>query len=760
MRKKLIARTAKLLSESKRGRRHQGIAVAYEHIPNDLDERNHGSIYAVINVNAPAASAEEVTELIVDAFHGEYYQDLGKDPLASFEAALARVNEELAEITHQGNIHWLNNLNAVLAVLTDTTLHVTQTGKAEAFLYRNSRSSQITTDLAGDNVNPLRTFINIATGELLEGDKVAMATPGVFFHVSKDELQKYVEEFQPKVAISHLADLVESNTGEVQPNSILIIEAITPEAASEETLTDINDEVWITEQAKPMQTAIEASAPFAQKALYYIKKYWEATIAFVTLTALPKVGEAFTGAKDFAGTLIDKEKAPKPVKKDKVIEETSESIISEGGKEDLEDITVNEKSNELIDEPISDSGNVIRIKETSNKPKWLKLEKINLSLGGKFKEDVQKITGGLFKKKRTVLIVAVIAVILLSLGIFGIWKTRETAETNKLAEASYTEAQSKLDIGKTQLASGDNAAAAQTLNSALVITTNLEKNPTYKDKATTLASSVQTTLDTAEGIVRVSPVQLADTASITGKNILGPYKIGTSLYAISKDNGSIAAVDTKSGESSNVLDKPSIDGKFVAATTVPTRSVLVLFTDKGSVYEFDTKDVQLNKQSTSGDVETPSAIASFSTNIYSVDKENGKIYKRLKTTGGYGARSEYIVDGSNVKGAIGIAIDSSIFALKPNGEVDKYISGKKQSYSLTNMPFAINSANSIFTNEDTKGLYITEGAANRIIRIDNQGKFINQYVSDGYKNMATVNVDDVAKIIYSAAEGKVAKINE
>ncbi len=144
MQKKLIARTAKLLSESKRSRRHQGIAIAYEHIPSDIDERNHGTIYALVNVNAPAASAEEVAELIIDAFHGEYYQDPSKDPLASFETALARVNEELAEITHNGNIHWLNNLNAILAVHTGDTIHLTQTGKAEAYLYRNGKASHIT----------------------------------------------------------------------------------------------------------------------------------------------------------------------------------------------------------------------------------------------------------------------------------------------------------------------------------------------------------------------------------------------------------------------------------------------------------------------------------------------------------------------------------------------------------------------------------------------------------------------------------------
>ena len=173
MRKKLIARTAKLQTEPKKGRKNKGIAVTYEHSPLDLDERNHGTIYAVININCQEKEAEEVAELIIDAFHGEYYSNLERDPLASFESSLGKINEELAEVTHQGKTGWLKNLNAVLAVLSGTTLHVTKSGKAEAYLYRGEKSSHISNDLAGDQVNPLRTFINIASGDLVEKDKIS-----------------------------------------------------------------------------------------------------------------------------------------------------------------------------------------------------------------------------------------------------------------------------------------------------------------------------------------------------------------------------------------------------------------------------------------------------------------------------------------------------------------------------------------------------------------------------------------------------------
>lgn len=746
MRRKLIARTAKLLSESKKSRRHQGIAVAYEHIPNDIDERNHGAIYAVVNINAPADKAEEAGEMIIDTFHGEFYQDLGRDPMSSFEAALSRVNEELAEITHQGNTAWLGNLNAVLAVLTDETLHVTQTGKAEAYLYRGGRASHITHDLAGDNVNPLRTFTNVASGELLEGDKVAITSPGVFFHISKDELQKYVQEFQPKVAISHIADLLEDNSGEVHPNAILLLEAITPEAASEETVQELDDEIWITEPAKPVQTAIEASAPVAKKTYSYTKRAFSAIGAFVANSIWPNLKKISRDGVDIVKHL--------PSKNEKVLSDTEESIITEGAKENLEDLTVNEVANELVAKPEVTSKNAIYIKETVKKPKFLKIDLSSTKgLTGRF----TKMTSRFGKNKKAVLFAAIALVLILAGSLFGYWKVQSNAEKQELAEASLTEAENKFNTGQTQITSGDKEQADATLRSALALAEGLTSDANLATRAQELAAKIRTALDSAEGVIRAEALLFGDASQITGSNTFGPYLIGTNLYLISKESGSIASIGVSSGEVARVLDEPNIEGNITSATAVPVRSVLVFMTDAGKIYEFDTKDVKLNQQTVAGEFEKSAALASFSTNIYSLDSSTGKIYKRLKTSSGYGARTEYITDGSTANEAVSLAIDSNIYTMKANGEIIQYLGGKKQDYIVSGLIGTVASATSVFTNEDTTGLYELEGNASRVIRYDSDGKFLNQYVANSFKNATGLYVDDTAKTLYVVAGGKIYK---
>ena len=439
-------------------------------------------------------------------------------------------------------------------------------------------------------------------------------------------------------------------------------------------------------------------------------------------------------------------------KKENVLVKTKESIISDGGKVNVDDITINEKTNELVSEA-KQSPNSIYIKETAKGPKLLKIDFSSArGLAGK----LNNMARSLGKNRKTVLFAAVALILVLGVGIFGFWKVRENAETQKLAEATLTEATNKYDAASIQIGSGNKAAAAETLRNALSLTEGLKSNKKLSTQASDLATKIQTSLDTAEGVLRPEATLVADASQIVGGETFGPFQIGSSLYVVSKADASIASVSTTGGEVSRVLDKPSLDGKIISATAMPVRSVLVFMTDAGKLYEFDTKDVKLNQQTVAGDFEKSIYLASFSTNIYSLDA-NGKIYKRLKNSSGYSARTEYIVDGSTASGAVSIAIDSNLYAMKTNGEVIQYLGGKKQDYNTTGLPIAISSANNMFTDENTVGLYEIDGNASRVIRYDAKGVFMNQYIEGSYKNASGLYVDDANKILYTVSGGKIYK---
>ena len=368
-----------------------------------------------------------------------------------------------------------------------------------------------------------------------------------------------------------------------------------------------------------------------------------------------------------------------------------------------------------------------------------------------------KLTRKIFAKRGYALIAASIVVILLVGGIYLTWQGRENKEKQKTAKASLTTAQNMYNSGQSAITSGDNKKAATDLKKAQELAESLKNNKYVETEASSLLSKINSSLDQAEGVIRPNPTSLADVQKIVGKSPLGPFLINESLYLISKENGNIASVSVKTGEVATAIEKPSIDGNILAATSVARRSVLVFFTDTGNIYEFDTKELQVNKQDTVGDIEKPASMTSYVTNIYTLDSTNGKVYKRLKTSTGYGKRTEYITDGTSVVGGVGITTDSSIFVLGQDSSITKFLAGKKQDFSVSNLPFTMTKPNTIFTSEELTKLYLTDSEGNRVIIFDNAGKFINQQVSEKFKNINGIFV--TGNLGYIAADGIVYKIS-
>ena len=359
-------------------------------------------------------------------------------------------------------------------------------------------------------------------------------------------------------------------------------------------------------------------------------------------------------------------------------------------------------------------------------------------------------------KKKSIIIISIFVLLVISTSVFFIWKTNENNERIKIAQDSLTQAQGEYDTAQAALASGEKQKATDALRNAETTANKLATDKNVGEEAKSLLAKIRVSLDKAEGVVRINPEVFSDAKNIAGTNPFGPYAIGQNLYLINKDNASIAAISSTNGEASIAIDKPPIDGKIVATTAVPRRSVLVLFTDQSIVYEFDTIELKLNKQDMSGEVEKATALTSYLTNIYSLDGVNGTIYKRLKTSTGYAKRTDYITDGSTVKDGVSLATDSSIYVLGNTGQVSKYLSGKKQDFNITDLPFTLNSPNTIFANEGIPGLYITDPSKKRVIILDSNGKFISQQISDKFNNLSGVCV--VGTNLYVNADGNIYKL--
>lgn len=269
----LISRTARLVPYAKRPKHSSSFVAAYLYEPpaDDAGARL-GNLYVIVEVLVSGRASEEVVDLIIETIGDKYYNEPadGQEPLARFEAAVKHVNHALSEYVGRGNAAWIGKLSAIVAVLTDRELHVTQTGSAEAFLYRGKAVSRISVTQTERPATPSKTFGSIATGELEAGDRLLVATPALIHQIPLTKLQSIITNGSPNAAIAEISQLLEgAATNRI---AAVVVEITTPELAALKVRSDEPEEIQLAGKESLTETAIRAATPLAQTTAVTTKK--------------------------------------------------------------------------------------------------------------------------------------------------------------------------------------------------------------------------------------------------------------------------------------------------------------------------------------------------------------------------------------------------------------------------------------------------------------------------------------------------------
>lgn len=762
MNKKLALRTAKLASEAKNLKNSSNISTAYEHQPKDPDERRHGILFGVIDINGSPKHSEELIEIIIDTFHGEYYQDLDKDPLESFENALSKINEELGEYTNNGQTYWMGKLNAILAVYADNTIHITQTGKAEAYLYRGGKESHITEDMSGDSVNPLRTFVNITSGDLTEGDKISVLSSGILVSCSPEEIAKYVGKYHPKVAISHIADLIEGLGGSYGQNAAVIAEFLTADALANEALDDEPDEIWLQGTTKK-EIMAERTTTIFQKIFKYIRLGAATLAEFYTNTLAPKTVSLFNFIKGKSGDIYSK-RSSKKEEESGVLMDTDEEI--EGF--EREEVPVLEDTKEEIKEDETGKGlkkqpaykQEIRIKESDEAPGRAKFEKTKSSILTNLSNlygsatnlaSIKKTKKKLPKLKKNHYLAIGIVILLIFIPYIFITKIGQTdAKTKKEEKAQLQTIDTKMAEASSFASQNEKQKAATDLEDAQKIAEELTKSKFYSKEAKQKLDEINSRLATITQTVQASPSVVADLAGVSQTDAMGIYSIGNVFYAIGKD-GTITKIEKKSKKVSALQVSGKVEGNVIAATALAKIKVIEILTDKPAVYEFDAEDNSLAEKKASDGWETAIDIDSYGTTLYLLAKD--QIYKHTRTSSGYAKKATYIVNPEELKDPLSFKIDSDVYVVGSGGSLTKFTSGKKQDFAIKDLPISLSSADLIYTDTETQNLLIASKANKYVVVVGKDGSYKGRYISNDFTDMRYVLIE--GNTVYVTTKTKV-----
>ena len=281
-----VITTAKLVPYPKRAGNVVSLANAWHHEASASDAK-FGDICAVTEVLAPNKQASEVTDLIIGSARKHYYESTSPDTSVRFEETVKAVNQELASYATRGNSAWIGKVSAVIAVVTGQEVHITQTGSAQAYLYRRGHGTCITSGLGTKEPHrPSKTFGNIASGIIQPGDRLLLATPALFHQLSGQELSDIVSDHSATLAVSKLQQLL-GKTEAQERIAVTISEVTTAEAAAMTAQTGLPKEAHIGKPENFATNAHRQVAPLAKTAAGFMGSNWTKLKAWYQSNLIP-----------------------------------------------------------------------------------------------------------------------------------------------------------------------------------------------------------------------------------------------------------------------------------------------------------------------------------------------------------------------------------------------------------------------------------------------------------------------------------------
>jgi len=734
---KLVTKVGKLISE--RPKRLAGYSRAYEYVPADFFEKQYGTLYFVIEIASPDPQVLEVGDMIIEVLKGEYYADLDRDPLVSFETGLKAINKELANIAASGKTAWLNKINAIGACLAGKTLHLTQVGSAEAYLLRNDNLTHISEGLytPSEKPNPLKTFVNIASGTLEPEDRIIISTPGLFYSVSLDNIKKIISDKSPSKAVKKLAEFLKEEE-DALGTSLLVIRVTTEEQLSQEEVEE-DEEIWIAEPKSKLKSFSEKTKPILARSktaagivLQKARTKGKKTI----LPLLSKTSMKLKSLKEKGFTKTVSEPIPKP----EIKEEAPKEKIS------VSEETITQPTEEKAPPASSIKSKISPIKEFF-KNIGLKISSFFLT---KKKEEPPT------SDKYLYLTIIALVIFLSTLGIF--YYRKKTIQEFQKAETIYNEALDNEQKAEAVLIYQDREHAKELLQKALEKAESIKENKYFKEKVAELIKKIYQQQDKVNLIYRVDKPSIVADFSKDNPNAQTSYLfiIGNDYYSFQKDGRAVYRYQSKEKKVTQVT-KTLTRGNFVSGALTGDNTIL-LYDNGPGVSEYNPLDNSIIPQTISlgGSWEKATTCATYQNYLYVLSPQNNKIYRHARTLGGFSIGVDYLENTNlNLSNTVSLTVGETVFLLQSNGEIWQFSRGRQIPFVIKNMPNRFEKPTFIFTRSGFNNLYIIDQKKKGVVVLDLEGNYKGQYIASSIKDIQGCFVDEPSRKIYILSENKV-----
>lgn len=650
----------------------------------------------------------------------------------TFEKILQNINEGLGRIAESGENAWLGNLNAIIGLIDGKNLLMAQTGNTTGYIFRKNKISAISErNNENSSFHPLKTFMDITTGQLTSDDRLIFGNTDLLSRISLDRVRSIVAGNNYQEEALELYRYLRKNKA-FDVNAVFISasdqdQKISSDEFEDTMFIDSPDETikkFIEKKVVPtvklISSVLISFSKFifkhSKKAVSKSQKYWKENLG-------PKSREMIAvSSKSLSGNL-SKIKTKFPEMKD-----------------------------------FSASSNLPHIKM---KTRSYLDHKANTKLSSFLHilwQYIKNLRFLLLKRNRKYLY-AILILIFISFGYIKL-KQNNDAKSQKTKEVqllnSFDKADSDFNKIKEDLALGKDVSN-ETMYGVLTMAERSQEVPANKEKAEKLVKEIKLVLDEKTKTIRLYPNQASNFAN----NIQSISLLGNVIYGVNEE-GKVYSLDTREKDSALIASLDKDKGTPIATTISGQGNKMLITTSDKRLFAMDISSKTIEESKINADPNTWSqsnAIAAYSSNIYLLASDNGVVWKHITKDGGYSKGLSYAdTKKVSILGSVDFAVDGNIYVLTNEGTVVKFVKGSPElDFSIKNIPVPndkILIPKKIFTDEDTNSLFVLDKKLDRIIKFDKSGDFSNQYLLDG-KPIDNFVVNAKLQKIWILSQGKI-----
>ena len=708
----------------------------------DLAKSSMGEVFSLIEILSPWFPTAQIGKLIISNFTKYYYSGGSTSDLVNFEDSLKKINEDLAQVTQEGETDWIGNLNGILASIVGNNMHLAPTGHIEAYIFRDGKINHLTYALSDTTQNhPLKTFSNVVSGELKNHDKILFTNKDLFSHISLESVRQIISLNNPFLAATQITKLLRKDRA--RNVNLIIVNLTDKEELSTEALEQKESIFYLD---KSTESLVGKLANFGKSLFSPISRFTKDKFKNIKSKKISR------------SPLVPRKEVPKPTLEN---DRFQKEFISDEGRDD----------SLLKDEEIKYSPDLYVHYYNAEKKKTDQAGK-KVAFAKSFLQILSRIASWIFLKlkqffnfismtardrnRRKYLFIAFAVILIIIVGLVITFRGRGSKIGSLQSQKILDEAIAASKEGKDLLSSGNKESAIEKFVISIDKANSIANNAIVASDAKNVISSTYQELDKITSTTRFAELKPQVSINETGKEL---FIIGGEAYIICDEN--IYKTSLLGGTPSKIASLPK--GSFVGGAKQD--KIIYLYSSDQNVYSFDTSTNKIEAAKINeGRWETANSINFYVGGLYLLDGVLGQIYKHTSSQDSFAKGEEYISTTTvNLKDAVSFAIDGSIYVLKNNGKVIKLQKSKVQDFSLKNIPKpfdAIKEPSKIFTDSDTPSLYILDKAQKRILEFDENGQFVHQYaLPENFNKISDFSVSIKSRKIWILEQGSVYEIS-